>query len=268
MDHPETVGLTWLSRNRQQAWPDLTCLLTPTLPLLRQPSSSVLNQTPVLPKTPWVSVFPPALSPLSCYTSKPKVQAFRRFRLTQLASPPCPGGWRPWDCCAIFSSGRVTMISRGWLACASCAEALRWKFSPTILSPVTHSLRRKTPISPPPTKAHYGVLNTLFFGGRNQDCYLPRSFQPVHLSLAIERIRKTRLFKCCHVLIPRAAVISSSFDKIPSWLREVLPCMRLKVCQTHQGHFWTFKGKTKTNQTNPSEKSSDIWGGWRDRGGL
>ena len=110
-DHPE-IG----------SGPDLTCLLTPTLPLLWQPSSSLLNQSPALPKTPWVSIFPPALSPLSCYTSKLEVQAFRRFRLTQLASPPCPGGWRPGDCCAIFSSGRVSMIGRGWLTCASCAE--------------------------------------------------------------------------------------------------------------------------------------------------
>ena len=94
----------------------------------------------------------PYFLPLSCYTSKPEVQAFRRFRLTQLASP-CPGCWRPWECCAIFSSGGVTMFSRGWLTCASCAEALRLKVSPPILSPFTHSSVEKTPQIPTTTKS-------------------------------------------------------------------------------------------------------------------
>lgn len=30
----------------------------------------------------------------------------------------------------------------------------------------------------------------------------------------------------------------------------------LEVCQTHQGHFWTFQGKTKTKQD--TENMSDI----------
>ena len=99
---------------------------------------------------------------------------------------------------------------------------------------------------------------SIFFGGRNQDCYLPKSSQPVHLSLATERIQKTRLFKCCDVVIPREAVISSAFNKIPSRLRQLLSCMGLKVCQTHQGHFWTFKGKAKTDQTKPNKNTSAI----------
>lgn len=94
--------------------------------------------------------------------------------------------------------------------------------------------------------------------GRNQNCRLPRSSQSVHLSLTIERIQKTKLFKCCDVVIPRDAFLGSSFNIIPSRLRQKFPGLRLKVCHTHHGHLWTFRGITQTKQTKPSKDTSEV----------
>lgn len=87
-------------------WPVGCSLLTPALPAAVPPNSSPLNQSSFIPKTTWVSIFPPALSPLSCSASKSEVQELRRLRFTQPASPPCPGGWRPWDSCPILSGAK------------------------------------------------------------------------------------------------------------------------------------------------------------------
>lgn len=226
------MGLTW-----PVGCGLLTHDLSPAVPV--QP----LNCSSFIPKTPWVFIFllTWVLFPVVHYLLKTRSLGTEDIRaIQQLLLPAQVTG----DLLVLSRQVAKLLGNRGGAThlFQFCRGTEISSLSVSILSPPTCPRSNLPSKQNNNYKNHYYSLSTLFFGGSSQNCYFPRSSQPVHPSLIIERIQKTKLFKCCDVVFLCEAFTSSSFNIIPSCLREALPCLSLKVCQTHEGHFWGFKG--------------------------